>query len=330
MRILIVRLSSLGDIITSMVVLQFIKEKYPHAKIEWLVDSRFTNVLEDNEDLDVIHSVSLKKHRKNIIKAIFEVSRVIRKLGDFDLIIDMQGLMKSAIISRAIGKNIVGFDRKSVKESLSSFFYKTRARISFCEHILKRNFALIEKGLDIKASLGDIMQKKSYLPFKKPTLNLEPYFSKDKKNIIAILGGSWPSKIYPKESLKEVVSRLKENVLILWSDEEEHERAKWIASRCSNAQLLPQMSLNDVKALISKGDVILGNDTGPTHMAWALNRPSVTILGCTSITRIPENPKNLTVTSKACVNPSKIDKHDISINEIPPYEIVEAVRSLLK
>ena len=122
MRILIVRLSSLGDIVTSMVVLQFIKEKYPHAKIEWLVDSRFTNILEDNEDLDVIHSVSLKKHRKNIIKAIFEVTKVIRKLGRFDLIIDMQGLMKSAIISRAIGKNVVGFDRKSVKESLRHSF----------------------------------------------------------------------------------------------------------------------------------------------------------------------------------------------------------------
>jgi len=127
-----------------------------------------------------------------------------------------------------------------------------------------------------------------------------------------------------------VISRLKENVLILWSSPEEHERAKWIAARSSNARLLPVMSLNDVKALISKADVILGNDTGPTHMAWALNRPSVTILGCTSVTRIPENPKNLAVTSKMCVNPSKIDKLDVSINEIPPYEIVEAVQSLLK
>lgn len=329
MRILIVRLSSLGDIVTSMAVLQFIKQSYPKAQVEWLVDSRFTEILKFNPDLDAVHSIALKKNRKNLLKTIYEVVRTLRKLKKVDLIIDMQGLMKSAILSRLIGKNVVGFDRKSAKESLSSLLYKKTAHISFCEHILKRNFALIEKGLGIQVLYRDVMQKRAYLPYLKPQTNLDLYFSKEKKNILVILGGSWPSKIYPKKPLKEVVTRLKENVLVLWSNPEEQERAKWITDQCENAILLPKMSLNDVKATIERSDVILGNDTGPTHMAWALNKPSVTILGCTSITRIPENELNKAVTSKMCVNPSKINKRDTSINEIPPFEIVDAVKSLL-
>jgi heptosyltransferase-1 len=329
MRILIVRLSSLGDIVTSMVSLQFIKAKYPSSSIEWLVDARFEEILKDNPDLDKVHPIFLKKYRKNPFMMVYEVIRILRKIGKFDLIIDMQGLIKSAILSRLIGQNVVGFDWKSAKEGLSSVFYEQKAHISFSEHILKRNQALLQKSLGIELTYSEMMQKKSYLPYRKPFIDLDRYFSKTKKNILVILGGSWPSKIYPKNLLKEVVSRIAENILILWSNEEERDRGKWIASQCPNATLLPQMSLNDVKALIHKSDLILGNDTGPTHMAWALNRPSVTILGCTSITRIPENEKNISVTSRICVNPSKINKKDTSINEIPPFEIVEAVLKLL-
>lgn len=329
MRILIVRLSSLGDIITSMSVLQFIKKEIPNAQLEWLVDSRFTAVLKDCPYLDVVHSIGLKKKKSHFLKVIYEAAKTIRRLGKFDIIIDMQGLIKSAVVSRLIGHNVVGFDRKSVKEGLSSLLYKKRANISFCQHILKRNFALIERGLNIHVSMDQIMQRKSYLGFITPSTPLESYLKSDQKNILVVLGGSWKSKIYPKELLKEVVQRLRENVLLLWSSKEEEERARYIHERCTNTTLLPRISLNDVKALISKVDLVIGNDTGPTHMAWALERPSVTILGCTSITRIPENEKNLVVTSKVCVNPLKINKNDYSINEIPPFEIVDAANKLL-
>ncbi|MCH9633377.1 MAG: Lipopolysaccharide heptosyltransferase 1 [Chlamydiae bacterium] len=329
MRILIVRLSSLGDVITSMVVLQYIKSKYPQAHIEWLVDKRFKEVLENSPNIDKLHALSLKNKYLGHFKSIFQILCLKWKLGKFDVIIDMQGLMKSALLSRCFGRNIVGFNRKSAKESLASLLYKTRTNVSYSEHILKRNFSLFEKSLGVQVSFENLIGKKPYLGFKKPIQNFEPYLSEDKKNILAIIGGSWFSKIYPKESLKEVLCRLNEHILILWSSAEELKRAQWLVNHCPNAILLPKMSLNDVKALITRVDVILGNDTGPTHMAWALNRPSVTILGCTSITRIPETEKNLTVTSKMCVNPSKINKNDTSINEIPPYEIVEAVKCLL-
>lgn len=329
MRILIVRLSSLGDIVMSMSCLQYIKKALPHARIEWLVDSRFSDVLSNNQHLSAIHTLPLRDHRNNIPRAIFEVLKLKRKLGRFDLVIDMQGLMKSAIIARALGKYVVGYDKDSCKEKLSSFLYKQKAHVSYSAHIHQRNFALIKKGLGIEVSAEHIKNKKPYLFYQPPLEDLSSFLSSDKKNILAVIGGSWSSKIYPKESLKEVFNHLRQNVLILWSNPEEYERAKWIVSQTAHAKVLPKMSLNDLKALIDRCDLILGNDTGPCHMAWAMNKPSVTILGCTSITRIPVNAKNLAVTSNTCVNPYKINKDDLSIRDISPQEVVQSMQQLL-
>lgn len=329
MRLLIVRLSSLGDIVMSMSCLQFIKRALPHAKIEWLVDAQFSEVLAHCQYLDAIHSLPIRENRNNLIKVIYEVLKLKRKLGRFDLIIDMQGLVKSAVIARALGKHVVGFDKNSCKEKLSSYFYKYKANISYNSHIHERNFALIQKGLGIDVTYEQIQNKKPYLFYTKPTEDFSSFLSKEKKNVLAVIGGSWSSKIYPKELLKEVIDHLRQNTLILWSSPDEYERAKWIVSQTSHARMLPKMSLNDVKALINRCDVVIGNDTGPCHMAWALNKPSVTILGCTSITRIAVNAKNKAVTSNICVNPYKINKNDLSIQNIPPTEIVASIETLL-
>lgn len=328
MRILIVRLSSLGDIVMSMSCLQFIKKSLPHARIEWLVDSRFSEVLAHNQHLSAIHVLPLRDNRKNIPKAILAVLKLKRKLGRFDLVIDMQGLMKSAVIARTMGKYVVGYDQDSCKEKLSSFFYNQKAHVSYSAHIHQRNFALIRKGLGIDVSAEQIENKQPYLFYHSPVEDFNSFLSLDKKNILVVIGGSWNSKIYPKESLKEVIDHIRENVLILWSNAEEYERAKWIVSQTPHAKILPKMSLNDLKALIDRCDLILGNDTGPCHMAWAMNKPSVTILGCTSITRIPVNANNLAVTSKTCVNPYKINKDDLSIRDIPSREVVDCLQKL--
>lgn len=329
MRILIVRLSSLGDIVMSMAVLQYLKKSLPNATIDWLVDSRFREVLAHNIHLNAIHTISLRDHKKNWLKYVQEILSIRKKLGSYDLIIDMQGLIKSAVISRILGKNIIGFGKKSAKESLAAYFYKYKTEVGFDEHILKRNLALLHNQLGVDVSFTEVMKKENFLFYKKPHMDFSPYFSKDKRNILVVIGGSWASKIYPKELLAQVIDQLKQNAMILWSNAEEHERAKWIASQTAYAQILPQMSLNDLKALIDQCDLVIGNDTGPCHMAWAMNKPSVTILGCTSITRIPVNVKNLAVTSNVCVNPSKINKEDLSIQTISPLEVVDSANHLL-
>ena len=125
MKIAIVKLSALGDIVHGMIVLQFIKKNYPESEIDWFVEKRFLGVLENNPHINQIHQVSLKSVNKSKSFFLFwKELRKIRKLGKYDLVIDMQGLIKSALVARMIPSNItLGFDKDSLRESLAANFY---------------------------------------------------------------------------------------------------------------------------------------------------------------------------------------------------------------
>ena len=126
MRIAIVRLSSLGDVIGGMFVLQFIKKHYPGSSIEWFVDSRFSGILEHNPDIDKVHALPLKQYKKSPKTLIKKVREKRASLEDFDLIVDMQGLIKSAVLTRCLGKKSVGFSYTSTKEKIAALLYKKK------------------------------------------------------------------------------------------------------------------------------------------------------------------------------------------------------------
>ena len=103
MKIAIVKLSSLGDIVQSMVVLQFIKKHYPALEIDWVVEKRFKGILENNPHINQIHTVNLNKvKRDKSLKLLFTEASKVRKFGQYDVVIDLQGLIKSAIIAKLI------------------------------------------------------------------------------------------------------------------------------------------------------------------------------------------------------------------------------------
>ena len=144
-----------------------------------------------------------------------------------------------------------------------------------------------------------------------------------------VVGASWPSKIYSKEKFAKIVDKIEANCLITWGNEQERENAQYITNN-SKAKILPKLDLNSLKAIVSKVDLVIGNDTGPTHMAWALNIASITLFGNTPgyrntyVTAI-----NKIIESKSVVNPLKLNKNDFSINEIDEEEIIKMAKELL-
>jgi heptosyltransferase-1 len=92
---------------------------------------------------------------------------------------------------------------------------------------------------------------------------------------------------------------------------------------------MPRLDLNNLKALIAQSDLLIGNDTGPTHMAWALNRPSITIFGPTPVSRVYQTELNRVIKSPSIVNPYKLNKQDYSINEINENAIIDLAKELL-
>lgn len=329
-RIAIIKLSAMGDIIHAMVALQHIKRQYPNLQIDWFVESAFSGVLENNPDINEIIKLdlkSIKKDKKEIINQI----KLIKKYekNSYDLVIDVQGLIKSAIVSFFLGKSRVGFSKNSTREKLASFFYTKKVDIAYDKNAIERNVKVLSQALNFDILKDDILNKKPFLFYKNENEVIYEYLSKDKKNVLFVIGASWPSKMYSKEKFAKIINNLDENCLITWGNEAEKDIADFIAN-ISKAKVLPKLDLNSLKAIMSKVDLVIGNDTGPTHMAWALNIPSITLFGNTPGYRNTYiTNTNKIIESKSIVNPFKLDRNDFSIKEIDENEIINTAKGLL-
>jgi heptosyltransferase-1 len=156
------------------------------------------------------------------------------------------------------------------------------------------------------------------------------YIREEQKTIVHILGSSWDSKIYPKEKFTKVINALEGNHLLVWGSSEEEVCARYVAEH-TQAQLLPAMDLNELKALVSKADLVIGGDSGPTHFAWAMNRPSITIFGPTPSKRnVLETRINKVIDCGKEIDPLKLNKKDFCIQNIDPEKIIKLAKGLFQ
>ncbi|MCQ2827997.1 lipopolysaccharide heptosyltransferase I [Helicobacter pylori] len=333
MKIAIVRLSALGDIIVGAVFLAAIKECLPNAQIEWFVDERFGAILEHSPYIDKLHPIALKSALTtfNPLK-IFKLFKSLRAY-EYDIIIDMQGLVKSALITQMLkAPKKVGFDYASAREGLSAFFYSQKVSIAYDEPVLKRNFTLLSHALnlpkeEISESLSSRAKVFSYQDSPKiNALNL----NQNKPKILFVLETSKINKTYPTERFKELALMLENfQICLLWHANEDKASALYGALKNQrDVLLLPKLTLNEVKALLFKMDLIIGGDTGITHLAWALQKPSITLYGNTPMERFKlGSPINVSLTGNSNAN---YHKKDFSIQNIEPKKIKECVLNLLK
>ena len=334
MRVAIVKLSALGDIIHAMVALQFIKKQVPDIKIDWIVEERFSGALQDNPDINQILTVNLKALKKNKFAFFKEIKKVRRYAkNNYDLVIDAQGLIKSAVTARLLGRRVAGFDKNSIREKVASWFYDVKVACAYHENTIDRNALVLAEPLGFKVTRDEILAKKPFL-YTSTTNNarLDGYFTKtakSPKSVMLLLGPTCESPNYPLEKYVEIALALQENCLVTWGNEQEKCKADWMAGQCANITVLPPLGLNDLKAVIAKADLIIGNDTGPTHMAWALNKPSITIFGPTPVSRVYQTEINKVVKSSSMVDPNKLNKADLSIRDIDPQLIIEQAKLLL-
>ncbi|GAA7580621.1 lipopolysaccharide heptosyltransferase I [Helicobacter pylori] len=333
MKIAIVRLSALGDIIVSAVFLALIKERFTNAQIEWFVDERFSAILEHSPYIDKLRPIALKSVLTtfNPLK-IFKLFKSLRAY-EYDIVIDMQGLVKSALITQTLkAPKKVGFDYASSREGLSAFFYSQKVSIAYNEPILKRNFTLLSHALNLpkKEILEGLSSRAKVFSYqdspKIDALNL----NQNKPKILFVLETSKINKTYPIERFKELALALENfQICLLWhADEKKAATLYGTLKDQRDVLLLPKLTLNEVKALLFKMDLIIGGDTGITHLAWALQKPSITLYGNTPMERFKlESPINVSLTGNSNAN---YHKKDFSIQNIEPKKIKECVLNILK
>ena len=329
MKIAIVKLSALGDIVHAMVALQFIKAARPDVQIDWLVEQRFADLLAGNPHIERILPVDLKalKTRKS---AVFQEIARIKGYANhgYDLVIDAQGLIKSALVARLLSGSCAGFDIHSVREKAAALFYKQTVACPYDANTIDRNVAVLTETLGIKVGPEQIINKQPFLFYQAASPCLNEFRQAGGKQVLLVIGSTWASRNYPKEKYLRVAQGLPADCWICWGSEQERQAAEWIAQR-SAARVLPRLSLNDLKAAIDSANLVIGNDTGPTHMAWGLNRPSITLFGPTPVSRVYRTGINKVLKSPSLVNPRKLDKNDFSIAEIDENAVIALAESLL-
>ncbi len=305
LKVAIIRLSSLGDIIVTLVFLDLLKGKFAKRKIEisWIVDSQFKGILENSPLVDKIIDLPLRQSKKNK-RLIFSAIKKVRSLGHFDKVIDSQGLLKSALIGKMLKKSeFIGYDRDSIREKIASFFYTKKARIAYNEHILKRQYELFKVAFDCVDWESDFRLEMldsrnhtidSSKGAKAKIVEIIAQCDRNTKNlktapkILFLCETSKADKEFALDSFYALAeglwSEYKEaRIFLIWDKKESEIRA--LGAKDSRFCVLPHLDFDEIKALLGSMDLVIGGDTGITHSAWAMRVPSVTLYVSTDIKR---------------------------------------------
>ncbi len=292
MNILIVKTSSLGDIVHALPVLTYLRRVAPQARIDWVVDEAFAELLRHHANLDTLFVVPLRRWKKAPFKGGTwrDIGRFLGQLRTrrYDLVFDLQGNLKSGILCGASrGARKIGFAARNVQEKASLMF--TRERVDFApedRHAVQRYLRVVASVLGAPSDpLRDL-----------PAIATTPdddgkadalLAASASPRIVFHCGTSWASKLWSEAgwiALGQALVRRAPttSILLTLGDEAEHARAQRVATGLGDAaRVLPRMGLKELCAVFKHSDLMVGADTGPVHLAAASGTPTVSLYRCT-------------------------------------------------
>lgn len=281
MRVLIIKTSSMGDIIHTLPAVTDAANAHPEIRFDWVVEEGFTDIPTWHPAVQRVIPVAIRRWRNHPIKTwrSGEWGDFKHQVGDdpYDAVIDAQGLFKSAWLTRYVSGPSYGLDAQSVREVVASKFYQNTVTVPKDLHAVERVRQLFAKvlGYALPEQLGDAGIDKSRLPA--PDVR-EPY-------ILFCHGTTWDNKHWPESYWKILAQRFRQQgyrVFIPWGSDAEHERAQRIASVAVGADVLPRMNLTQISGWLAHAAGVVAVDTGLAHLTAAFNTPSVSLYGPTN------------------------------------------------
>ena len=293
-KFLIVKLSSLGDIVHTLPVLRTLRENRPNAFIAWIVEEKVRDVLYGNPDLDELIVVRTKYWRRNgSFETLREVRNVVRRLRghSFDVAFDFQGLLKSGVIARLSGaRQRIGFHREDCRERLNVLFTNRKApRIGKPIHVVDKNLALLKM-----IGIGRFHKQ---FPLRVPgaaEAYIENFFQDNPElaanPVVAINPGvGFQTKQWELQRFAELADRIAGelhcNPLFTWGPGERNMIAEITAQTTRRFWLAPPTDVHQSIALYRRLQLFVGGDTGPLHLCAALGIPTVSLFGPTDPAR---------------------------------------------
>lgn len=280
MRILIVKTSSLGDVIHNLPVISDIRRHFPDAEIDWCVEESFSAIPRLHPGVGKVIPVAIRRWRKKLLQATTwkEMSEFRRQLSSepYDAIIDTQGLLKSALIaSRAQGPRL-GYAADSAREPAAARWYNRHFHVSRDLHAVIRNRRLAAAALGYQAE-GEPDYGVEMPPASFPWLPHRPY-------VVFLTATSRDDKLWPEANWLALGAALNSqgySAILPGGSSVERERAARLAAGIPGALAAPPMSIPELAALLSGARAAIGVDTGLTHLGVALKTPTVAIYTAT-------------------------------------------------
>ncbi len=275
MRVLIVKTSSMGDVVHALPVVHDIRRAFPQAHIEWLVESAFAAIPRMLPGVDRVLPINWRRWRRKLFDS--DTWRAMRALRaqlreqPYDCVLDLPGLFKSALWGRQAAGPLVGYDSRSGRDPIAPWLYVRKAAVSLHLHAIDRcrQLAAVHLGYPVPtdAPVFGIQTGESVWKVRGgPSAALIPCASR-------------PEKIWPEARWITVGKRIKAmglSPLVIWGTEEEQVRAERIAAGC-DGEVPPFLNVHDMAALLGGTKRVVGLDTGFSHLAAALGKPTVGI-----------------------------------------------------
>jgi heptosyltransferase-1 len=275
MKVLIVKTSSMGDIIHTFPALEDARRARPDIIFDWCVEEAFAGIVAMHPAIRTIRKVAVRRWRKALWSpAVWREVRALRRsLRDerYDLVLDAQGLLKSAAVARLAGSPVAGFDKASAREPSAVRFYRDRYNVPRGLHAIERTRRLFGLALGYEADLsrldsGIVAPKDGPVVPDRAAFLLHGTSREDKK---------WPAADWI--AVARLLAAKGFAPVTTWSNPAEKSVAETIAAAVPQTLLVPKSPLAEIAGRIGRSGLVIGADTGLTHLAAAFGLPTVAV-----------------------------------------------------
>lgn len=280
MKVLVVKMTSLGDIIHTLPALTDASAIIDNLQFDWVVEQPFAEIPAWHPRVARVIPVAIRRWRQQPVQAFtsgeWQYFYANLRATEYDVVIDAQGLLKSALVTRLARGKRAGLDYQSASESLASLFYQHRYPVPSQQHAVTRIRQLFAAALNYP------------LPLTCPDYGLDitglprPVYQ---HYIVFLHGTTWSTKHWPEEYWQRLAEKLAKagyQILLPWGNEIERLRAERIVNGIAAGIVLPKLSLLEIAGILAQAKAVVAVDTGLGHLAAALNVPTVNIYGPTN------------------------------------------------
>ena len=314
MKVCVIKTSSMGDVIHTLPALTDAQKAIPSLSIDWVVEENFAEIPRWHSAVNQIIPIALRRWRKSPFSAQtkneWKSYRTLLQANQYDAVIDAQGLFKSAFFATRLANGVKhGYDLKSIREPIASFFYDKKYAISYQQHAVERIRQLfaLSLGYELPQVQGDYGIARHFL------------HQTPEQNYVVFIHSTTRADKHWEESewqklIEKIIALSDYEIRLPWGNEQEKARAECLAQVHSNVIVLPKLTLTELAKQLANAKAVVSVDTGLAHLTAALGKPNITLYGATDPKLIGCYGKNQHYLSASSMENIKSDQVFLMLN----------------